>query len=211
MRNKGLCLAIGGLLALVACAGPAPIILAPARPATGAAPTARPAPAPRPRSLPTPPRSTPVPGAITAVPVPGAALPESNKTWAEASPSPGTWVYRADAQWPVALFGEPGRAASFALRCDRARGQMLLQRAVPPGTAPGAMMSILTSAAQRAYPTLSLGWAPAYLTAELPARDPQLDAMAFSRGKFVIALEGQPRLILPSWVEVTRMIEDCRS
>ena len=48
------------------------------------------------------------------------------------------------------------------------------------------------------------------LAVTLDARDPLLDAMAFSRGRFAIEVAGQPALYLPSWSEVGRVIEDCR-
>ena len=37
-----------------------------------------------------------------------------------------------------------------------------------------------------------------------------LDAMAFSRGRFAIDVNGLPSLYLPAWPEVGRVIEDCR-
>ena len=46
--------------------------------------------------------------------------------------------------------------------------------------------------------------------AGLPARDPLLDAMAFSKGRFAVEVAGLPTLYLPSWIEVSRVIEDCR-
>lgn len=51
---------------------------------------------------------------------------------------------------------------------------------------------------------------PASLIGVLPANDPILDAMAFSKGRFAIETAGQQTLYLPSWPEVTRVIEDCR-
>ena len=41
-------------------------------------------------------------------------------------------------------------------------------------------------------------------------RDPLLDAMAFSRGRFMLEMGGSQTLILPAWSEVGRVIEDCR-
>ena len=40
--------------------------------------------------------------------------------------------------------------------------------------------------------------------------DPLLDAIAFSRGRFVIEQTGQPPLVLPPHAEIGRVIEDCR-
>ena len=44
----------------------------------------------------------------------------------------------------------------------------------------------------------------------LAASDPLLDSMALSKGRFAIEVAGAPPLYLPSWPEVTRVIEDCR-
>jgi hypothetical protein len=34
--------------------------------------------------------------------------------------------------------------------------------------------------------------------------------MAFSRGRFAIETAGLPTLYVPSWPEVSRVVEDCR-
>jgi hypothetical protein len=47
-------------------------------------------------------------------------------------------------------------------------------------------------------------------TGILGAQDRLLDAIAFSRGRFSVEIAGTPRLILPSWPEPARAIEDCR-
>ena len=41
-------------------------------------------------------------------------------------------------------------------------------------------------------------------------RDPLLDAMAFSRGRFMVEMGGAQTLVLPAWSELGRVIEDCR-
>ena len=51
---------------------------------------------------------------------------------------------------------------------------------------------------------------PGMVTAELPARDPALDAIAFSRGRFALETAGLATLYLPSWPEISRVVEDCR-
>lgn len=51
-----------------------------------------------------------------------------------------------------------------------------------------------------------VGW----LVVALRARDPLLDAIVFSRGRFAFEAAGEPTLYLPSWPEIGRVIEDCR-
>ena len=71
-------------------------------------------------------------------------------------------------------------------------------------------MIVATSSTQRRVIVRTHPASPLMLTAEIPAKDPLLDAMAFSRGRFAIMLDGQAPLIVPSWVEVTRVVEACR-
>ena len=160
-------------------------------------------------STPTPPRPILMPTRAPTAPPFVASAPL--QAWVEAPLTSGFWVYLGNQHAPGALFGVPGTPAQFALRCDRARGVVLLQRLVGPPPASGAVMTLATSSTQRSYPAVSLSWAANYLTAEIPAQDPILDAMAFSRGRFAVAIPGQGTLVLPSWVEVTRVVEDCRT
>jgi hypothetical protein len=48
------------------------------------------------------------------------------------------------------------------------------------------------------------------LVGTIPARDPLLDAMAFSKGRFAVEVTGGAPLYVPAYPEVTRVIEDCR-
>jgi hypothetical protein len=51
---------------------------------------------------------------------------------------------------------------------------------------------------------------PADVAVEIMTNDPILDAMAFSRGRILVEAEGQQPVILPSWAEIARIVEDCR-
>ena len=42
------------------------------------------------------------------------------------------------------------------------------------------------------------------------AGDPMLDAMGYSRGRFVLQQQGLPTLVIPAWPEIERVTEDCR-
>ncbi len=91
------------------------------------------------------------------------------------------------------------------LRCDRAAGQIVLLRS---GAAQGEMpVTVLTSSRTQ---TLTGSGDGTNVTLRLSARDPLLDAMAFSRGRFAVEVAGLPTLYLPSWPEISRVIEDCR-
>lgn len=118
----------------------------------------------------------------------------------------GTWSYRQDARGSLASFGTSGQPAELTLRCDRAGQRVALARRADalPGAA---RLTIRTTSVAR-----SLNGAPAgaYLVAELGARDSLIDAMGFSRGRFVVEGAGMPALVVPAWAEVLRVAEDCR-
>lgn len=119
----------------------------------------------------------------------------------DAPRTPGNWSYLQGR----AAYGQPGGAALFTLTCDRGSGQITLARA---GNAPSRVaMRVLTETASR---TLNASPVGGNVAIALPARDSLLDAMAFSKGRFAVEVSGQPTLYLPSWIEVSRVIEDCR-
>jgi hypothetical protein len=158
------------------------------------APTAvAPAPAP-PVARPSP---TPAP--------PPAAAPQS-ADWRDWNLTPGNWVYRQDARGSIALFGRSGSDADLTLRCDRARGRIYLSRR---GEGPSAL-TIRTTSLVRSLSAQPTGGAPAYVAAELGVRDGVLDAIGFSRGRFVLEAAGLPVLVVPAWAETLRVVEDCR-
>jgi hypothetical protein len=121
--------------------------------------------------------------------------------WRDAPVTPGTWSYG------------PSTSASFgggvlALRCDVQTRSVTLARApAPPGARGAVPISITTSTGARVLNGVAT---PAGVEATLPARDPLLDAIAFSRGRFAVAVPGEPTLYVPSWTEISRVIEDCR-
>ena len=150
---------------------------------------------------PAPPPRQPAP-APRPVPVPPPPPPTSD--WRDLPYSPGTWTYRRDARGSIALFGPVGTDAALTLRCDLTARQVFLSRAgssVQP-------LTIRTSSTTRSLPVQPVG-AP-YVAATLAANDPILDAMGFSRGRFVVEQAGQPTLVLPAWAEIGRVTEDCR-
>lgn len=54
------------------------------------------------------------------------------------------------------------------------------------------------------------GGTPPYIATEIATSDPILDAIALSRGRIAINVAGQQPLAIPSWAEITRIVEDCR-
>lgn len=163
--------------------------------------TAPPRPAPRPIPTPvyTPPPPPPAP-TPTAAPL--------GKDWRDWPLTPGDWVYRQDARGSIALFGVPGADAALTLRCDRAANTLYLSR---QGIAAGPVaMTIRTSTALRTLSASPTGGTPPYVAIALQPRDALLDAMGFSRGRFVVEQAGYVTLVVPAWAEIERVTEDCR-
>ena len=170
-------------LALASCVSPT----APPRPA--------PIPVPVPTYTPPPPRPTPTPTPV-------------GPDWRDWSVTPGDWVYRQDGRGSIALFGERGTDAVVTLRCDRAANTLYLSRA---GLAAAAVpMTIRTTTEARTLSSAPTGGTPPYLAVSIMPRDSLLDAIGFSRGRFVIEQPGYPTLVLPAWAEIERVTEDCR-
>lgn len=137
---------------------------------------------------PTPPRS----------PVP----PPRAQTWADLPATPGTWRWSMEGGQSVARF-----AGQLVLRCDLAARSVRIERLGNAASAPSAALTVRTQTQVRA---LNATAQSGMLAAALPARDPLLDAMAFSKGRFAVEAAGMPTLYVPSWTEVSRVVEDCR-
>lgn len=169
-------------LALACCVPPAPE-------PTPAPPSARPAVEP-----------SPAPASVITTPTVASA------DWIDAPQTPGDWNYGRVDGGSLARFD----AASpvFGIGCMAGSSRVVLLRYGAAVSADTPMI-VRTETADRtltARPANDGG----SVSAALPPRDPLLDAMAFSKGRFAVEVAGVPALYLPAWPEVTRVIEDCR-
>jgi hypothetical protein len=131
-----------------------------------------------------------------------------SEDWRDWPLTPGDWVYRQDPRGSIALFGPAGMDAAVTLRCDRTARTVYLSRA---GTAAGgAPMTIVTTSMTRALQSQPTGATPAYMASALMPNDRLLDAMGFSRGRFLVKQSGLPTLVIPAYPEILRVTEDCR-
>ena len=122
----------------------------------------------------------------------------------------GDWSYQRDGSGTVAAYLAPGDAPLFMMRCDTTRRQITLARALPRQSGEELPMRILTETGERIMGARPIA-APTPMSASVvAASDPLLDAMAFSKGRFAVEVAGQDTLYLPSWIELSRVIEDCR-
>lgn len=148
------------------------------------------APTPQPRPLPRPVPPAPAPG----------------PDWRDWPLTPGTWSYRRDARGSIALFGPAGADAALTLRCDLGARRLYLSRSGSVTTP----LTIRTSTMLRSLGVQPTGGTPAYVATALATGDTLLEAMGFSRGRFVVEQAGAPTLVIPAWAEIGRVTEDCR-
>lgn len=144
---------------------------------------------------------------VPAAPPPAPAPPANRGDWRDWPLTPGDWVYRQDVRGSIALFGRPGEDAEVTLRCDRQAGMLYLSRRGGTGAS---TTTVRTTSAVRVLAMRPTGGTPPYLAAALAVRDPLVDAMGFSRGRFVVEQADLPTLIVPAWAEILRVAEDCR-
>ena len=145
------------------------------------------------------PRPTPTPVAATPPPPPA--------DWRDAPITAGTWTYGASVAGALASFAAGAGEPLLTLACQRGAGQLALTRAgAATGTVP---LTVTTTTAVRSFTAVPEAGTQR-LSVALPARDSLFDAIAFSRGRFMVEVPGLPTLYLPAWPEVGRVVEDCR-
>ena len=150
-------------------------------------PQPRPAPMPAPRPVPAP---RPAPA-----------------DWRDAPQTPGDWYWRVAGGNSQASFG-PAGAPVAVLTCDAASRNVVLARA-GNGTA-AVPVTVRTTFALRPLSSDPSASKPGWIAVRLAPRDLLLDQIAFSRGRFTFEVAGLAPLYLPSWPEISRVIEDCR-
>ena len=119
----------------------------------------------------------------------------------------GRWTYRQVAGGTEAAFADATGAPQLAIRCTRATRRVSIIR---PAMAPAPTLHLWTSNETRQLPAI-YDPAAAQLRSEIGAFDRLLDALAFSRGRFAVAVAGAAPVVVPNWPEPTRAIEDCRN
>lgn len=154
-----------------------------------------------------PPPPPPPPPPRVALPAPRPAPPPVlGADWRDWPLTPGTWSYRRDERGSLALFGPAGSDALLTLRCDIAARRLYFSRAGDDA----APLTIRTTSATRSLPAQPTGGTLPYVAAALAPSDPLLDAIGFSRGRFVVEQAGAATLVVPAWAEIERVTEDCR-
>jgi len=127
--------------------------------------------------------------------------------YAVATPLAGSWSWSATAGGSEASFGTSPATPQLVLTCTRATRRVTIAR---PATAAAPFLTLWTTSFSRDVPA-SFNPLTNRISIEIPAYDPLLDALAFSRGRLAVGVKGQALAVLPAWPEVARVIEDCRA
>lgn len=148
-----------------------------------------------PRILPPPREPAPRPAPLPPAPVPSPPIAD----WRDAPITPGTWNWSNENGQSIARFAD----GKLELRCDRANDAVRLKLA---GFNAGPV-TITTSSLTRTLATTADGGGASL---RIERNDPLLDAIAFSRGRFAVGAANATSLYVPSWPEISRVVEDCR-
>jgi hypothetical protein len=123
----------------------------------------------------------------------------------DAPGTPGTWRYEPLADGSAATFIGRGNTALARLACQPGTRTIVLS--LPEAPALSYAVDIHTETLTVKLPLSAPDGRPMI---PIPSNLPLLDAMALSKGRFAIGAEGMTPLYLPSWAEISRVIEDCR-
>jgi hypothetical protein len=118
--------------------------------------------------------------------------------------TPGTWSYRGDRIESFADFKSPDGQIVFQVNCFQDRRIFLMAAADNLG---GGFLDVQTETTRR---RLTADAREGWLVSVLDNRDTLLDAMAITKGRFAVGVDGGPTFYIPAWAELSRVIEDCR-
>lgn len=144
--------------------------------------------------------------AARPAPAPVVPPPTAQATdWRDMPLAAGTWTYVDGSAVSEARYGVTG-APAVVVRCDKAKRQVAIMRG-----GIGRELVLTTSSGSERFAAGQIDEAGVAMTGAIfAAVDPVLDRMAFSRGRFALALPGLVPLAVPAWAEPARTIEDCR-
>lgn len=155
-----------------------------------------------------PPRQEPVPVPPPApAPRPAPAPTPPPKDWRDWPVTPGAWRYEQQGVSTVATFGATGAPPVLTMRCEIPARQVVF---APIAARVAGQMVVRTTFGAASWPLQASPANPAQFVSARAGSDSALDQIAFSRGRFVIEVPGAAPLVLPTWAEITRVIEDCR-
>lgn len=135
------------------------------------------------------------PGALPAPEIDGVA------------PTPGRWVRDVGRGGDAALFSDGHGATLFAVRCDRARRELLFVRAAP--AARGAMMKIVTPTGATSYAATPRRFAPGTM-AIVPVADGFVrTSLVKAADRIGVVMSGGNTLVVAGDPVIGSVIDDC--
>ena len=155
------------------------------------------APSPRPLAPVTRPALPPRPAPAARPATPTVATPAATRPIAA-----GSWLWESGPS--RARFVTPAGVSLASLTCESS-GVVL--RVARSGASPSP--TTVTLRATTTLRTLSGESEAGFVRVSLAPREPLLDALAFSRGRIGIAVDGV-ETSYPSWPEIARVLDDCR-
>ena len=144
----------------------------------------------------------------SAAPEPQAS--QDDDSWMNEEQTPGDWRYVAEPTETAAVFsvGDGMDDVQLIIACEILSSRISISRiGEPEGETSMIIRTETQTGALLAEPAVS--FAP-LLLAHVDARDPLLDAIAFSKGRFAVEVGGTEPIYVPAYPEITRVIEDCR-
>ena len=143
--------------------------------------------------------------AASPLPAP-TTTPAAPPDFTYAIPIAGSWTFAPAPDGGAATFVNASAMPQLTIRCSRATRRVSLSK---PGSVAVPFLNVWSSTMTRSVPA-SFDPATARQTIQIPAYDPLLDALAFSRGRIAVYIADKPALVVPAWPEVARVVEDCR-
>ena len=135
---------------------------------------------------------------------------DDDLAWNDQPQTQGTWFYEREGSETFALFGSSAEDPLAIIRCDLTTRKLGIGRFNTASQSTELMMRVRTETRQSLLTAIPKGNGDGLFGVELEASNPLLDAMAITKGRFAIEVEGVEPLYIPAWAEVTRVIEDCR-
>jgi hypothetical protein len=119
---------------------------------------------------------------------------------------PGEWTYGQSADGSEAVYKDANATPQLWLLCTRVTREVSVAR---PAAAAASVINIWTSTTSQSLPA-TYNAATGRVSISKYAFEPLFDAMAFSRGRIGVSVGTDAPVVVPSWEEVARVIEDCR-
>ncbi|RVU03849.1 hypothetical protein EOE18_13365 [Novosphingobium umbonatum] len=153
-----------------------------------------------------PPAAPPAPAPVVAAPRPAPPPVAQPLDWQSAPVAEGHWQLDTGHRPAQARFAAPSQQLTAQCSSDHRFVQITLHASHSAPLTP--TLAITTSRGQRVLDASLLEGSR--LLVNLPVGEKLLDAIAFSRGRWMVEVPGLAPLILPATPEFGRVVDDCR-